>query len=255
MFLWLQNHGVSGVPALLFLSLYTTSWFILASLVKLAQKKIYGGARWGKWTGAVYRGTFFWFQGKHLFCCGSSGFQCEGWGVGKNNFLPKRVPQKIIRLFTRWMRPGQHGCLSVFKVTLGCCITLGLDSTTLEHPFPGLKPNSLDISQGTCREDLGFREVRTYFTCVQRRRWLGRQVRWSCSISWPWLATSPGLRTRPETHEQSSQAHLMSGTPARGTSCWHGQEPGLYVRGRGALWLHCLSHDGIFWKKPRHGKL
>ena len=68
------------------------------------------------------------------------------------------------------MQPGQHGYLSMFKITLGCCITSGLDSATLEQPFPGLKPNSLDISQGTCREDLGFREVRTYFTCFQRRR-------------------------------------------------------------------------------------
>ena len=176
--------------------------------------------------------------------------------MGKNSFLPKRAAQKIIWLSTRWMQPGQHGYLSMFKITLGCCITSGLDSATLEQPFPGLKPNSLDISQGTCREDLGFREVRTYFTCFQRRRWLGLQVRWSCSISWPWPAAFRGLRTWPEAHEQSSQTHLMSGTLARGTSCW--QWPGAWsvcLKGSSALWLHCLNRDGIFWKNPRHRKL
>lgn len=149
--------------------------------------------------------------------------------MGKNNFLPKTVPQKIIWLSKQWMRPGQHGYLSMFKVTLGCCITLGLDSTTLEHPFPGLKPNSLNISQGTCREDLGFRGVRTYFTCIQRRRWLGLRVRWSCSISdpdrQPFQDWGPGQRPVSNHHKPVSRpGPWPEAHPAES-----GQEPGLYV--------------------------
>lgn len=144
----------------------------------------------------------------------------------------------------------------MLKVTSGCSVIWGLDGTTLEHPFPALKRNSLDVSQGICREESGSRGVRTHLTCIQRRRWLSLQVRRSCSVSWPWLASFPGQRTWPDTHEQSSQIHPTSRNLAKCSSCW--QWPGAWsmcLKGSSALWLHYINLDGIFWKKPRHRKL
>ena len=48
--------------------------------------------------------------------------------------------------------PGRIDAWSMFKVVLCCSILWGLDSTALEHPFPGWK-QTISTSHKTCRED------------------------------------------------------------------------------------------------------
>lgn len=114
----------------------------------------------------AYRMNLFCSLAKHLSCHTFPASNMEIMEWARENVYILESPWKIIWLSAEWTQPGQDWFLSMLKTTWSCSRNSGLDSTALEHPFPKLESNNLDISQETCRD------VRTCSPPVLGEEWL-----------------------------------------------------------------------------------